>query len=134
MQIPTQVKEFFNKRPILYLATVDENCMPNVVPMLQYWWFDEGTMVIGDLFMKATRANVQAKGLVSVCATGEGSESYKLKGTATYETSGPAYDFASEHLHKAKPDKNYNGVVVFKVTQVYNAKSGPDAGKLMAEA
>jgi len=47
---------------------------------------------------------------------------------------GPAYNFANDRLHKNKPDRNYNGVVVSKVTQVYNIKSGPDAGKLMARA
>ena len=134
MQIPEQVKEMFGKGVLIYLATVDEDCMPNVVPMLQYWWFNEDTMVIGDLYMKTTKANVQARSMACISACGEGEGAYKLKGTATYETTGPAYNFANDHLHKNKPDRNYNGVVVFKVTQVYNIKSGPDAGKLMAGA
>jgi predicted pyridoxine 5'-phosphate oxidase superfamily flavin-nucleotide-binding protein len=134
MQIPEQVKKMFGKRPMMYLATVDEDGMPNVVPMLQYWWLDEDTMVVGDLFMKATKANVRANGKVCVSACGEGSEAYKLRGTATYETSGPAYDMANGELHRGKPEKNFKGVIVFRVAEVYNAAKGPDAGKLMVKA
>lgn len=134
MRIPEQVKDMFGNGLMVYLATVDENCMPNVVPMLQYWWFDEDTMVIGDLFMKATRANIQANGRACISGCGKGGESYKLKGTATYETSGPAYDLANGNLHKRKPDKDFKGVVVFKVTEVYNASRGPKAGELMVGA
>ena len=134
MHIPEQVRETFGERPLMYLATVDQDGVPNVVPMLQYWWFQEDTMVVGDLFMKATQANVQANGKVCISACGKGSEAYKLKGTASYETSGPGYDLANRKLHESNPKKDFRGVVVFKVTEVYNAAKGPDAGKLMARA
>jgi len=132
MQIPEQVKKLFSEHPMMYLATADVEGEPNAVPMLQYWWFGEGTMVIGDLFMKMTRTNIQANGRVCICACGETGDSYKLKGMASYETSGPAYDMANEKLHSKKPDKDFKGVVVMKVTEVYDATRGPDAGKLIA--
>jgi predicted pyridoxine 5'-phosphate oxidase superfamily flavin-nucleotide-binding protein len=131
MQIPEPVKKMFEKRPMMYLATVGEDGMPNVVPMLQYWWFDQDTMVVGDLFMKATKANIKANGKVCISACGEGNEAYKLKGTATYETSGPAYGLANGELHRGNPGKDFKGVVVLKVTEVYDAAKGPDAGRLM---
>ncbi|MBN2537872.1 pyridoxamine 5'-phosphate oxidase family protein [candidate division WOR-3 bacterium] len=131
MQIPEQVRKLFEQRPLMYLATVDGSGMPNVVPMLQYWWFNDDTMVIGDLFMKATRANVQANGRVCISACGKGNEAFKLRGTASYETSGPAYDLANGELHRGSPDKDFRGVVVFRVTEVYDAAKGPDAGRLL---
>jgi predicted pyridoxine 5'-phosphate oxidase superfamily flavin-nucleotide-binding protein len=132
MQIPDQVRKLFEQRPLMYLATVDGAGMPNVVPMLQYWWFNDDTMVIGDLFMKATRINVQANGRVCISACGEGNEAYKLRGTATYEASGPAYDLANSELHRGSPERNFKGAVVFKVTEVYDAAKGPNAGTLLA--
>ncbi len=131
MQIPAQVKGLFDERPMVYLATVDEDGMPNVVPMLQYWWLAEGTLVIGDLFMKATKANIKANGKACISGCSQAGESYKLKGTATYQASGPGYDLANENLHRKKPEKDFKGVVVFTVTEVYNATRGPEAGKLM---
>ncbi len=134
MQIPEQVKEMFGNGLMVYLATVDEKCTPNVVPMLQYWWLNEDTMVIGDLFMKATKANIKINGKACISGCGKGGEAYKLKGTATYETSGPAYDLANGNLHKKKPDKNFKGAVVIRFTEVYDASRGPEAGELIAKA
>jgi len=134
IHIPEQVVKMFNEKPMMYLATVDGDGMPNVVPMLMYWWFSDDTMVIGDLYMKATKANVQATGKACISACGKSGEAYKLKGTATYQTSGPAYDLANGELHKSKPERNFKGAVVFKVTSVYDATRGSEAGKLMAES
>ncbi len=133
MQIPEGAKKMLGGGLNVAMATIDEAGMPNVVPMLQYWWLSEDTMVIGDMFMKATRANVQANGRVCISVWQE-NEAYKLKGTANYETSGPAYDLANNSLHEKKPDKDFKGVVVFKVTEVYNASRGPEAGELMVRA
>jgi predicted pyridoxine 5'-phosphate oxidase superfamily flavin-nucleotide-binding protein len=134
IHIPKEVVQTFSDQPLMYLATVDVNGMPNVVPMLQYWWFSDDTMVVGDLFMNATKANVQANGNVCISACGKNTEAYKLRGNATYEKSGPAYELANGKLHTSKPDKDFKGVVVFKVAEVYNVSKGPDAGKLMASA
>lgn len=36
-------------------------------------------------------------------------------------------------MHKAKPDKNFKGVVVIRVERVYDIRSGPTAGLLITE-
>jgi hypothetical protein len=133
MQIPEEAKKPMGKGKVIALATCSKQSMPNVVYMLQYWWFRPDTLVIGDLFMNATRRNVQENGLASFCVWDEESDkSYKFKGTARYETSGQAYEFANADLHKKKPDKNFKGVVVIQVTEVYDASRGENAGKLIA--
>ena len=135
MVIPQEVSTMLQQPTLIALATCSQEAIPNVAYMLQYWWLSKDEIVIGDLFMKATRENVEENEQVSLCAWDKQSgHSYKLKGTAQYETSGPAYDLANENLHKKKPDKNFKGVVTIKITEVYDASRGENAGKLMAQA
>ena len=133
MQIPNDAKELMNQKKIIALATASSQAVPNVVYMLQYWWYQPDILVIGDLFMNATRRNVQENGHASFCVWDENTDhSYKFIGTATYETSGEAYEFANAILHRKKPDKNFKGVVIIKTTEVYDASRGKNAGKLIA--
>ena len=134
MQIPEKAKRLMEQGKIIALATSSKESIPNVVFMLQYWWHQEGTLVIGDVFMNATRRNMQENGFASFCVWDEETDqSYKFKGAAKYETSGEAYEFANANLHKKKPDKNFKGVVVIKVTEVFDASRGENAGKLIAK-
>jgi predicted pyridoxine 5'-phosphate oxidase superfamily flavin-nucleotide-binding protein len=134
MQIPHNAEELMAQNKIIALATASKEAIPNVVYMLQYWWYRPDVLVIGDLFMNASRRNVQENGYASFCVWDEqADQSYKFIGTATYETSGEAYEFANANLHKKKPDKNFKGVVVVKVTEIYDATRGENAGKLIAK-
>jgi len=134
MQIPNDAKELMNQKKIIALATASNEAIPNVVYMLQYWWHQPGVLVIGDLFMNATRRNVRENNYVSFCVWDENTgKSYKFIGTATYETSGEVYEFANAKLHKKKPDKNFKGVVVVKVTEIYDASRSENAGKLIVK-
>jgi len=134
MQIPHDAEELMKRRKIIALATASNEAIPNVVYMLQYWWYQPDVLVIGDLFMNVTRRNVQENKYVSFCVWDENTDqSYKFIGTATYETSGEAFEFANANLQKNKPDKNFKGVVIIKVAKVYNASRGENAGKLIAE-
>jgi len=135
MVIPEEVKATIQQPMLIALATSSRQGIPNVVYMLQYWWLNADELVIGDLFMKATQKNVQENEHVSLCVWNQQqNRSYKLKGTARYETSGPGYDLANENLHRKKPDKDFKGVVTIKVTEIYDASRGPNAGALIAGA
>jgi predicted pyridoxine 5'-phosphate oxidase superfamily flavin-nucleotide-binding protein len=135
MQIPHDAKELMEQGKIIALATATNKAVPNVVYMLQYWWHQPGVLVIGDLFMNASRRNVQENGCASFCVWDEDTDqSYKFIGTATYETSGEAYEFANANLHKKKPGMSFKGVVVINVTEVYDASRGGNAGKLITKA
>jgi len=135
MQIPENPRKFMEQHRTIAFATCTTDGVPNVVPMLQYWWFGEGVLVVGDMFMKATRKNVQQHGNVSFSVWDDTTgEAYKFRGTATYETAGAAYDMANNRLHEKKPDKNFKGVVVVTVTEIYDAARGQNAGKLIAKA
>jgi predicted pyridoxine 5'-phosphate oxidase superfamily flavin-nucleotide-binding protein len=133
MPIPELARKLMQQGRTIPLATVRDDGVPNVVPMLQYWWYGEDKLVIGDLFMDATKKNIEQNGKVSLCVWNDAGDSFKFVGTAAYETSGPAYQMANDNLHKRKPDKNFKGVVVVTITEVYDATRGPTAGKLIAK-
>lgn len=133
--IPDDVKKLFSSGTVIWLATVDGDGVPNVAPMLQYWWVDEGTLLIGDYFMKATKANVQATGRLCVAANdGEAETSYKLKGPARSVTEGEMYDKAMAERRKVKADApDFKSVIVFTVEEIYDLAPGESAGRLVAK-
>ncbi|NLF07840.1 MAG: hypothetical protein GX594_07660 [Pirellulaceae bacterium] len=132
--IPQEVKALFNRSHTCWMATADASGVPNVAPMRQLWWFDERTLVIGDLYMKTTSANVQATGRACLAAYEEATgKSWKLTGTAAYETDGPRYDMAQADLEKSKPGKRFKGVVAFTIDAVYDQVPGPNAGQLIVQ-
>jgi predicted pyridoxine 5'-phosphate oxidase superfamily flavin-nucleotide-binding protein len=134
MKIPDIAKELMMQEKVIAFASASKEGIPNVVYMLQYWWYQPDVLVIGDVFMDASRRNVQENGYASFCIWDEDTDrSYKFIGAAKYETSGEAYEFANANLHKKKPDKNFKGVVVIKVTEIYDASRGENAGKLIVK-
>jgi predicted pyridoxine 5'-phosphate oxidase superfamily flavin-nucleotide-binding protein len=133
MVIAEPAKAILDKQTLMAFATCSRQGVPNVVYMLQYWWLSEDELVVGDVFMHATRDNVRENGQVSFCVWDEQTDrSYKFKGRARYETSGPAYELANGKLHEKKPDQNFKGAVVVTITEVYDASRGPNAGKRIA--
>lgn len=130
--IPQEVKALFGNRQLCWLATADVTGFPNVAPMRQVWWTGERSLVIGDMFMKATASNIQSNGRMCLAAYDQQTErSWKLTGTATYETEGPNYDIAQAELQKNKPGKRFKGVVAFTIDAVYDQVPGPNAGGLV---
>ena len=135
MTIPQEARAILGQQALMAFATCSRQGVPNVVYMLQYWWVSETELVVGDVFMKATRENVRENGRVSFCVWDEQADrSYKFKGMARYETAGVAYELANQNLHQKKPDKDFKGVIVVTITEVYDASRGPNAGKLLADA
>lgn len=134
MNVPQRAREFMSHGRVMALATCTPTGEPNVVPMQQCWWFDDHTMVIGDFFMKTTKANIQQNGRAAFSVWADNPrEAYKFVGAAQYLTAGLEYDYANRELKKKTPEKNFKGVVVIRVENVYDVKSGPTAGQLIAE-
>ena len=132
--IPQEVKSMFGNHQLCWMATADASGAPNVAPMRQVWWIDERSLVIGDMFMKATAVNIQTTGRMCLAAySPEAERSWKLTGTATYETEGPNYDLAQAGLQKRSPGKRFKGAVVFRIRAVYDQAPGPKAGSLVVE-
>lgn len=132
--VPKRARDLMSPGKVMALATASTDGEPNVVPMQQCWWYDDDTMVIGDLFMNKTKANIKENGRASFTVWQEKPrEGYKFNGSAQYITSGPEYDLANGEMKKKMPEKNFKGVVVIKVEKVFDIKSGPTAGQLITE-
>jgi len=132
MIMPEKTKELLSRIKTIAMATVGRDGTPNVVPMARKYWYKDDLLIIGDMFMKATKKNVLDNGKVSICVWDDNTgESFKLKGIGSYETSGETIDIANEELKKDKPDKKFKGVVIFRTNEVYTATRGKNAGSLI---
>jgi uncharacterized protein len=130
--IPQDVKSLFDGSRVVWMATADAAGNPNVAPMMQLVWTGENTLLIGDLFMNATAANVQATGRVCLGVYDPDKQrAWKMTGTAVYETEGPNYEKVQAALEKKKPGKRDKGVVVFTIQAVYDQMPGPNAGNVV---
>ena len=67
MTVPQEARTILDRQTLMAFATCSKKGVPNVVYMLQYWWLNEDEVVVGDVFMKATRENVEETGQVSFC-------------------------------------------------------------------
>ena len=92
------------------LATCADN-QPNVVPVAFKDVTDDGKLVIGDVFLETTLANLKANnGRIAISAyNAEKLEGYQIKGTAEYLTEGPIVD-----TFKAMVEKMFNGAATAK--------------------
>ena len=91
------------------LATFGEGC-PNVVPVAFKDVLDDGTLVVGDVFLETTLKNICANGKIAISVYDPQSlEGYQIKGTAEYVTEGQIVD-----TFKAMVEKMFNGAATAK--------------------
>ena len=107
------------------IATYGESL--NVVPVGIKAVADDNTLIIADNFLKKTKANLLATGLIAVSAYSSTGEGYQLKGKAEY--------FAQGSLFQQWHDKFLNdfgmapkGIVKVTVEQIYYTTPGENAG------
>ena len=63
--VPKRARDLMSPGTVMALATASTRAEPNMEPMQQCWWYNENTMVIGDLFTDMTKASIQENGRVS---------------------------------------------------------------------
>ena len=70
-----------------YLATYADT--PNAVPVAFKDVTEDGKLIVGDVFLETTLANIAANGKIAVSAANFSTmEGYQIKGTAEYVTEG----------------------------------------------
>lgn len=132
MSVSDSVRKFVDEQPIVALATAAADGMPNVAPIFWKFWYDDGTMLLLDNYMRNTKANIAATRKASVSAWNtESGEGYQLKGTAEYVSEGLYMDAAVAHMDAQKPGARPKGVVVIRVAQIYTQTPGEHAGELL---
>ncbi len=112
------------------LATASKDGEPNVIPVGSVFLMDPETIWIGNQFMKATVKNLQENPRASLYVWGpEVKGCLKIKANVNVVTSGEDYERMKGMVKARRADLECKALLVLKVTEVYNCKSGPDAGK-----
>ncbi|MFH1786999.1 MAG: pyridoxamine 5'-phosphate oxidase family protein [archaeon] len=129
------VKKLFESQDLVALATADKSSMPNVVPI--YWKkiVDSSTIWLIDNYMLQTAGNLRQNKKACISFWNPSTEdAYKLKGEATYYSSGKVFEAAKKWIQSISPSKSPKGVVEFKVLEVYTIKPGPAAGSMLYDS
>lgn len=111
------------------LATASKDGEPNVVPIGSVFLIDPETLWIGNNFMVATIKNLKENPRACIYAWGpETKGCLKIKGKVVVKESGPDYEKMKEMVKAKRADLVCKSLIVFKITEVYNCKSGKDSG------
>ncbi|WP_456375011.1 pyridoxamine 5'-phosphate oxidase family protein [Methanocaldococcus sp.] len=120
---------------IVFLATSSKDGIPNVSAMRAVKVLDaeKGIVLIADNYMNKTLKNILENPNVALTTANCKEVPYQYKGKAEYYTEGEYLKIAEEVDKALKPELKPKGAVVIKITEIYNLKSGPEAGKLIAK-
>ena len=124
MKIPEKIRVMFDTVPVMALATVDDEAMPNVVAVASKRLVNDNTIWISDSYLGKTLENVQANGKVAI-AMWIPPEGYQIKGVGYYHTDGEIYDLAKEWvtdlwIKKGKKVKKVKGIIEVRISEVYS--------------
>ncbi|MEM4405812.1 MAG: pyridoxamine 5'-phosphate oxidase family protein [Candidatus Methanomethylicaceae archaeon] len=140
MRIPQHVKETLEaaqKERRLVVATSSKSAVPNAAPIGILKIVNDETLLIVDNYFLKTRQNLEENPHVSISAwhmeEKEGSLStkaaYQLKGRAKIVSSGELYERVRTEIKSKRPELPVKAIVLIKVEEIYDSKSGPNAGK-----
>jgi len=130
-----RVKEIFQKRQNVVLATASKEGIPNVVVVGAKKIINDETILISDQYFDKTLANMKENPQAAVTVWDE-TEGYQIKGTATIETSGPRFEETARWIEDL--GKKFNlplkskGAVILKITDIYTISPGSNAGQKIA--
>ncbi|WP_462272801.1 pyridoxamine 5'-phosphate oxidase family protein [Methanohalophilus sp.] len=118
-----------NVRPLPF-ATASKDGIPNVIPIGMCKLVDDATIWIVDNYFLKTRNNLEENPKASLYVWGEGSKGcFQIKGDVEIKTEGDDYD-AAYAMAKEKGEKYpAKALIVMKITDVFECKGGPEAGK-----
>ncbi|HNX17377.1 MAG TPA: pyridoxamine 5'-phosphate oxidase family protein [Methanoregula sp.] len=128
VKVTDEIKAALAGTKLVYLATASKNGMPNAVPIGAFKLLDDETMLISDQFFNKTLANLKENPKVAVSFWGE-KGGFQIKGTTTIHTSGEIFKKDVAWVKELKPTLVPKSAIVMKITDVYQVKPGPDAGK-----
>ena len=140
MTIPETVKDCLNrsaKGRRLVLGTASKDGTPNAVPVGIVRFADDETVVLVDNYFLKTRANLAQNPTIALTCwdleekdgkmvTRDG---YQLKGRVRVESEGPLYEKIKAEVKGLNPNFPAKAIVVMKVEEIFDVKSGPKAGQ-----
>ena len=124
------MKEIVEKSKGFAVATATKEGDPNVVPIAFGKVLSEDEILLMDIFMQKTEANIKANNRVAISVWDmDAMKRYQFKGSARIETSGSVFDDGVKMVKSMMPELSPKAAVIVKVDSVYVTSPGPDAGK-----
>ncbi len=118
MNIPNDIKVFFDSIPFMALGTCDKNYTPNVVVIGSKKIVNDDKIWIIDTFFNKTKDNILQNENVSITFW-KGIQGYQIKGKARYFESGETFEDAKKWILKVKPKKIVKGLVIVNIKDIY---------------
>jgi len=125
-----EMQELFKATKYFAMATASKAGDPNVVPIGMAIFMDPETIWIGNQFFKQTLENVKENPRVALLVWTAGvAGCLKVKGDVTLVEKGPDYEKMYGMVKERKPNLECKGLLIMRITDVYDCRSGADAGK-----
>jgi len=116
--IPKEILHAWQEREkAVVLTTVSSEGMPNSIWATCADIYDEKTVVVADNYFNKTKQNIQNGTLASVLFLTKQRKSYQLKGTVSYHTEGPYFDFMKAFNPAQLPG---HGALAIHVQEAYS--------------
>ena len=130
VKMPSEVIELIEKQKIIPVATASSNGVPNVAYIGLLKILDNETILIVDNFFNKTKINLECNPMVSLAVYDITTrEAYQVKGKVEIVTSGEVYEDMVQWVHAKNSSLPARAAVLIHVEEIYNSKSGGDAGK-----
>jgi predicted pyridoxine 5'-phosphate oxidase superfamily flavin-nucleotide-binding protein len=128
--LTAEMKEVFAKNKPYAIATASKNGIPNVAPMSTVQIVADDTIWIGDNYMVKTLTNVRENPYMALYIWDpEKKRCFQIKGTVMVKTSGPDYEKIKAQIKAKGPHYPAKGLLILKITDVFDCTPGPNAGK-----
>ncbi|MDL2226445.1 pyridoxamine 5'-phosphate oxidase family protein [Deltaproteobacteria bacterium OttesenSCG-928-M10] len=133
VSIPKELQNFIPGK-LAWVATADQNDLPNVAPKGTIEVLDDQTLLFADIFSAKTSAALKQNPKVAVAVVDAAKpEGYQFKGEAELISSGPLFDQVVAGLKEKAPQLPAPASVVkITVKEIYALTPGPEAGKKIA--
>jgi predicted pyridoxine 5'-phosphate oxidase superfamily flavin-nucleotide-binding protein len=140
MKIPENVKDCLIKSlkaRRLVVSTASKAGVPNAVPIGIMKFHDDETLIVVDNYFLKTRENLNRNPWAAItCWDMEEKDGklitkdgFQLKGKVKIEDNGPLFDKIRAEVKSINANLPAKAIVLVKVEEIYDVKSGPNAGK-----
>ena len=128
VKLTAEMKESFAGAKYYFIATSAKNGIPNVVPVSFLKVYDDETLLLSNQFLNKTLKNLQENPHLAVSYWGD-KGGFQIKGTVAIHKGDKVFDEDVAWVKSKYPNMMPRSAVVVKITDVFQIKSGPDAGK-----
>ncbi len=131
VKLSDEMKEDFAKMRVFPFATASKNGEPNVIPIGMCKLQEDGeTIWITDNYFNKTRKNLEESPRASLYVWGaEIKGCYQIKGDIEIKTEGEDYENMYKMVKSIGERFPAKALVVMKITDIFECKGGPEAGK-----